>query len=117
MSMTQTHYSIVGYDLTNHETDKLKDWRWGAEGESYLENQEIGEIQLFNDPADGTHLYLGYILNLSDEYSSNDCSYNISELVDKEVLVRQHLDKLKQSGVIELFFEPEFKLIMFSEWL
>lgn len=117
MSMIQTYYSIVGYDLTDHETEKLKDWIWGAEGESYLQNQEIGEIQLFNDPADGTHLYLGYILSCNDEYFSNDCAYDINELVDKEALVRQHLDKLKQNGVIESFFEPKFKLIMFSECL
>lgn len=39
MSMESHYYVIAGYDLTDCETDKFKDWKWTEEGEDYINNQ------------------------------------------------------------------------------
>ena len=35
MSMEKTTYVILGYDFTNHKTEKYDEWKWSKEWEDY----------------------------------------------------------------------------------
>lgn len=55
MSVERNYYVIGGYDLTGFKTEKYDDWRWTEQGEEYTCSQINGEIQLFDDPMNGSH--------------------------------------------------------------
>ena len=84
MSVVSNYYVIAGYDLTGMETDKFDDWKWTDEGEKMICYQKKGYIQLFDDPMNGSHLYLGYILASGDEYGFKTAKINLNEVSRQE---------------------------------
>lgn len=115
MSIVKNYYVIAGYDLTGLKTEKFNNWRWAEDGEKYICYQSKGHIQLFDDPMDGSHLYLGYVLANGDEYEFNTVSVNPKNIEIYQNKVRSKLSELKDEGVIDFMFIPEFKLIIFEE--
>ena len=117
MSMNKKYYVIAGYDLTGYGTDKYNDWKWTEEGEKYTCNQIKGEIQLFDDPMDGAHLYLGYVLASGDKYDFATTSFELSDIENYSRNVNSELVKLCESGIIskDPHFHPKFKIIVFEE--
>ncbi len=117
MSVNKNYYVIAGYDVTGYETDKFDDWKWTEEGERYTCNQIKGEIQLFDDPMCGEHLYFGYILASGDEYEFETTIFNIEDIERQIPYVRNKLLQLQESGVIskDSHFKPELKIITFEE--
>lgn len=123
MSMEKSTYVILGYDLTNHETEKYDEWKWSKEWEDYTCNQVNGEIQLFDDCED--KLFLGYIFAVSGEYEHIDSIqysiHNFDEEEDRnfdeiEEEVLEKFSRLQEIGVIEDEdkFAPDYKLIIFD---
>lgn len=101
MSLYKNYYIIAGYDLTGHATEKYEDWRWTDEGEQYLCYQRKGNIQLFDDPANGDHLYLGYILAHGDQYEFRTTNIEINKIDNLHMITKAHLQKLIDLGVID----------------
>lgn len=118
MSVEKKYYVIAGYDLTGYETDKYEDWKWSEEGEEYTCNQIKGEIQLFDNPMSGSHLYFGYILASGDEYDFETASFELSDIEKHAKSVESELIKLQEIGVItkDPHFKPVFKIIAFEEY-
>lgn len=116
MSMEKSTYVILGYDLTDHKTEKYDEWQWSKEWEDYTCNQINGEIQLFDDCGD--NLFLGYILAYSEEYEHiNPIQYSIHDFeYEKKEAVIDKLSRLQEIGVIEDAdtFNPRYKLIIFD---
>ena len=117
MSMESHYYVIAGYDLTGNETDKFKDWKWSDDGEDYICNQCKGEIQFFDDPMSGSHLYFGYVLASGNEYSFDTEMFDVSDIEKCSGKVKAELVKLQELGVITKnpHFKPVFKIIVFEE--
>ena len=123
MSMGKSTYVILGYDFTNHETEKYDEWKWSKEWESYTCNQVSGEIQLFDDCED--KLFLGYILAMSGEYEHIDSiQYSIHHFDDAECRIFYEIEdkvlekcsRLQEIGVIEDEdrFAPDYRMIIFD---
>lgn len=116
MSMEKTTYVILGYDLTNHKTEKYDEWKWSKEWEDYTCNQVNGEIQLFDDCED--KLFLGYILAYTEGNEYIDpILYSIHDFeFEKKDMVIDKLSQLQEIGVIEddSIFNPQYKLIVFD---
>lgn len=100
MSLYKAYYIIAGYDLTAYITDKYSDWKWTDEGERYLCNQRNGNIQLFDDPCNGDHTYLGYILACGDQYEFKTQRISIHEINYEHPYVRTVLFNLVDIGII-----------------
>jgi len=118
MSVEKKYYVIVGYDLTGYETDKFDDWKYTEEGERYIYNHTKGEIQLFDDPMCGEHLYFGYILAFGDEYKFETTMFNNADISRQIPYVKNKLLQLQQEiGVIlkDPHFEPDMRIIVFEE--
>lgn len=117
MSVNKNYYVIAGYDLTGWDTDKFKDWEWTEEGEKYIYNHIKGEMQLFNDPMCGEHLYFGYILASGDEYEFETTAFNIKDIERQIPYIKNKLWQLQEIGVIskDPHFKPEMKIIAFEE--
>lgn len=123
MSMKKSTYVILGYDLTNHKTEKYDEWEWSKEWKDYTCNQVNGEIQLFDDCEN--KLFLGYILAYTegDEYI-DPILYSIHDFdeaedryfdeIEEEVL--EKFSRLQEIGVIEGEdkFAPDYKMIIFD---
>ena len=117
MSVERNYYVIAGYDLTDWNTDKYEDWKWTEEGENYTYNQVKGKIQFFDDPMNGTHLYLGYILAEIDMWNSETSMFDVDDIKNKKGQVEAELVKLRELGIIskDPKFIPEYKVIVFEE--
>lgn len=116
MNIDKNYYAIVGYDLTNYKTDKYDDWRWTEEGEKYTCNQKKGEIQLFDDPMNNSHLYLGYILAAGDEYDFKTSKFDIIELEQLQLKVEEELERLSVIGIIDIEYQNvDYEVIVFEE--
>jgi hypothetical protein len=115
--MVKNYYVIVGYDLTGYDTDKFYDWRWTEEGEEYFDNQVDDEIQLFDDPMNGEHLYLGYILASGDEYTFKTKYIQVGRIERVQENVKIELEKLQNLGVISIdsYSKPFYGMIAFEE--
>ena len=114
MSIEKNYYVIAGFDLTKHKTEKYEDWKWTDEGENFICYQSKGNIQLFDDPMNGEHLYLGYILANGDEYCFdttkfdmgivNEVRYDIGlklvDLIDLELIKRDCLLEIKYQVIV-----------------
>ena len=85
MSMYPTAYVIYGYDIEKYvDKQKLSDWQW-EDGEKYFVNQSAGHVQIFDDPASGNHIYLGYCIWAYEEFHDmGDIKISISELENKD---------------------------------
>lgn len=117
MSMERNYYVIAGYDLTGQETEKFCDWKYTEDGEKYFCYQFKEKIQLFDDPMDGSHLFLGYILAANDEYDFETTSFDLSDSTECSKCVYSELQKLQEMGVISkaTYSKPVFKVIVFEE--
>lgn len=100
MSINKKYYVIAGYDLTSLKTEKYKDWKWTDDGSYFTSYQTTGRIQLFDDPMDNMHLYLGYILACGDEYEFDTKKINLNEVARQEPYVREKLRQLIDNHVI-----------------
>lgn len=118
MSMESNYYVIAGYDLTGCETDKFDDWKLSDEGENYICNQCKGEIQFFDDPMSGSHLYFGYVLVSGNAYSFDTTFFDLSDVENCYGKVESELIKLQELGVIlkDSHIETKFNIIAFEEW-
>lgn len=119
MSIDKNYYVIVGYDLTGYKTDKYDDWKWTDEGEKYLCYQSVGYTQLFCDPMNGEHFYLGYILAKGDEYDFETTKINMWDLKYEEPYIMYTLKQLIDMGIVnkDIFISKKFKyeIIVFEE--
>lgn len=117
MSLFKNYYIIAGYDLTGYVTEKYEDWKWTDEGEQYICRQSKGNIQLFDDPCNGEHFYLGYILANGDQYEFKTTSIDLldinTHMVDNVMLA---LKTLSDIGVVDKkAAESLFKIFVFEE--
>lgn len=115
MSVDRNYYVIGGYDLTGFKTDKYDYWQWTGQGEEYTHNQTKGKIQLFDDPMDGSYLYLGYIFASGDDYDFDTACFSISDIEKCQDEVEAELLKLVDMGVILKPALAEFRIIAFEE--
>ena len=120
MSIVKNYYVIAGYDLTGLDTDKFNDWKWTEDGEKYICNQVKEEIQLFYDPINGEHLYLGYILACGDEYEFETTKIDIGTDINYvSKYVSETLHELQEIGVISKDYEHKnrlkYQIIIFEE--
>ena len=120
MSIVKNYYVIAGYDLTGLDTNKFNDWKWTEDGEKYTCNQVKEEIQLFYDPMNGEHLYLGYILACGDEYEFETTKIDIGTDINYvSKYVAEALRELQEIGVISKDYEykdrPKYQVIIFEE--
>ena len=118
MSINRNYYVIAGYDLTRFVTSKYDDWKWTEEGEMFTCNQSKGYIQLFDDPMDSSHLYLGYILGNGDEYEFDTTKINLNEVSRQEEYVLNKLRQLIDIGIVKNVFESQdlkYEIIVFEE--
>ena len=117
MSVDRNYYVIAGFDLTGYKTDEYDDWRWTKEAEQYTCNQRKGEIQLFDDPMGGYHLYFGYVLAAGDEYDFKTTKFptslpqSVAPTVGRELIDLQHAGAIKNSA----FSECPYGIIVFEE--
>ena len=117
MSIEKNYYVIAGCDLTGLETDKYEDWKWTDQGEEFLCSQTKGRIQLFDDPMDGSHLYLGYILANGDEYCFETTKFDVELISQVKDDVKNVLLKLIDLEVISVDHKsvPKYQMIVFEE--
>ena len=116
MSIEKNYYVIAGFDLTKYKTDKFDDWKWEDDGEKFTSYQRNGNIQLFDDPMSGSHLYLGYILGSGDEYEFRTVKTDTVEIESRYVEVKNTLNYLNHIGVINVeLSDIEYKVIVFEE--
>lgn len=120
MSIVKNYYVIAGYDLTGLDTDKFNEWKWTEDGEKYTCNQVKEEIQLFYDPMNGEHLYLGYILACGNEYEFETTKINIGTDINYvSQYASETLHELQEIGVISKDYEhkdrPKYQIIVFEE--
>ena len=118
MSLDKNYFVIAGYDLTEYRTEKYDDWKWTDEGEQYICYQSKGHIQLFDDPMDSNHLYLGYVLVHGDEYYMETTKLNVEDILSwmKNVTVNVKLRELIEIGVVASEAESaEYQFIIFEE--
>jgi hypothetical protein len=117
--MDSNYYVIAGYDLTGYETDKFEDWRWTDEGEEFFCYQSKGSIQLFDDPMNSNHLYLGYIFVDGNGYDFQTTKFDIIEAEAHSLNVNEKLRHLKDIGVISEDldeFAIVYQFIAFAEY-
>jgi hypothetical protein len=117
MSINTSYYVIAGYDLTDLETDKYRDWKWTDEGEQFLCNQVNGRVQLFDDPMSDRYLYLGKVLASGDEYYFGTTKFDVVDVQDAFDDVTCALVRLQGVGVITKDPKnvPVFQIIAFEE--
>ena len=118
MSINKNYYVIAGYDLSKFRSKIYEDWKWTDEGESLTCYQKKGYIQLFDDPMDGSHLYLGYILANGDEYDFTTAKINLNEVKRQEPYVCHKLKQLIDNNVIADAFiskDLKYEIIVFEE--
>lgn len=117
MSMTQKSYVIYGYDLTSYvDEEKLSDWKWG-DGEKYFNYQSPGYIQIFDDPASGEHVYLGYCIWYYEKYDDNgDAKIFLSDLNKPKSDFPYILKELVQNEIIKSDRICDPQIICFTEW-
>ena len=89
MSAVSNYYAIVGYDLTDCEADMFDEWIGTDVGEKYTNCQQKDKIQFFDDPADDTHLYFGYILACGNEYEMDAIEIDVEQIADKVDLAKK----------------------------
>lgn len=114
----KNYYVIAGYDLTGMTTDKYRDWKWTDEGEQYTCSQLKGNIQLFDNPMSGEHLYLGYILANGDEYDFDTVKFDIEVVNTFCQEVNNKLLELVNAEVVSneiLIKRPKYQVIVFEE--
>ena len=124
MSMWRYDFVIYGFDLSDIK-NSLNEWFHNTpEGEAcydQLLSEEVGKWSLFDDPADGNHFYLGYVLGKCIEYDgfTSPIIFDPYDLVHsvpnyhgipvelREMLVRKHNYNINSD---------DGRIIAFTEW-
>lgn len=118
MSMDKNYFIIAGYDLTEYRTEKYDDWKWTDDGEQYICYQSKGHVQLFDDPMDSNHLYLGYVLAQGDEYYMETTKLRANDILylPTKLAVDAKLGDLIEAGVVSPDAESVYyEVIIFEE--
>jgi hypothetical protein len=117
MSLYKNYYIIAGYDLSAYQTDKYEDWKWTDEGEQYICRHSKGNIQLFDDPCNGDHFYLGYVLVHGDQYEFNTTVIDLKDVPTHRADVEDVLFELYKIGVIDNYFDcvGQYNVFVFEE--
>ena len=120
MSLDKNYFVIAGFDLTdNIIPDKFQDWKeLSYLYENYVCFQRRGNIQLFDDPMDGEHLYIGYILADGDEYSVDTVKIGMNEIYNVRGDVEKVLLHFENIGIIKDAYElmcHGYQIIVFEE--
>lgn len=125
MGMYRYDYIVLGYDLMKYEReirkyfDRLEEEKKYCIIDDMYSQQSVGNVQLFDDPAGGSHLIYGLIVCACDEYDGFLKPTDLGNLL--EVKVKQdEVFKALQENFGEAFDCNEFKdnarLIAFTEW-
>lgn len=102
MSATREDYVILGFDFSPYREQIYTDeWRTNENIDKWECCQMKGNIQLFTDPMNGSHLYFGYILSAQNEYSDPETTK--INLMDEE---RIHMEKMCDK-VLNALYETE----------
>lgn len=123
MSMEYSYYVIIGYDITQMiiETEALSEWAF-EDGSKYFDYGFVNNVQIFNDPAENEHVYLGKIIWCAEEfnYQGNEIRDFDSNLMDKHDCekINEIFEALRVNGFvdIEARLDDKPKLICFVEW-
>lgn len=135
MSMTREDYVILGFDLSPYREQIYTDeWRTDENIDKWECCQTKGNIQLFTDHMNGSHLYFGYILSAQDEYDNpetmkisltDESMSRTEEIFDKVMdalmeskLISQLESKLISQSIQEVIAEHNvpFEVICFTEY-
>lgn len=115
MSIDKNYFVIAGYDLTRAKNDeRFNDWRWEDESEQWFN----GDIRLFHDPMDESHLFFGYVLVSGDEYDFPTRMFDCTNILDVRNDVDKALQELKNTGILNLenpLWISPYKIIVFEE--
>lgn len=117
MSLDVNFYMIAGYDLSEYRTDKYDEFIETNKYDELIAYQKEGNIQLFDDPMSGNHLYLGYIIGASDSIYG-DILFKIEDdaAFTWEDKVKEVRDELIKLGVIdELAAYDPYQIMTFNE--
>ena len=117
MSLDKNYFVIAGFDIKHYVTDEFDNWICTEESEKYHHFQSIGNIQLFDDPVSGDHLYFGWILATGDEYYLEDTKIEIRDLSGIGIEVSTELKKLFDQGIIKDYYNliDNYQIIVFEE--
>lgn len=120
MSLYKNYYIIAGYDLAPYKTDKYEDWKWTDEGEKYLCRKSKGNIQLFDDPCNGEHFFLGKVLFHGDQYEFNTEVIDLFDCTPGLIRCEKIMDELKKLydiGIISEYdkISSQFNVFVFEE--
>jgi len=118
MSVSVGFYTIAGYDLTNYKKDEYENFVYSKRYDELTDFQTKGNIQLFTDPMDGDHLFLGYVLSAIEDdemYGENITSIDVDEVMNKAEEVDKVLNELIEFGMINDNCHAAFKILSFTE--
>ena len=127
MSSEREDYIILGFDLSPYREQIYTDeWRTDENIDKWECCQTKGNIQLFTDHMNGSHLYFGYILSAQDEYGQPETTKIsltdermscIEEIFDKVLDVLME-SKLISQSIQEVIVEDriQFEVICFTEY-
>lgn len=117
MSVDRNYYAIVGYDITGCLTEKYEDWQYTDVGEEYCLNHVKDNIQIFDDPMCGNHVYFGYVLGNGDQFEFDPIEFDVYTICELQERVRDELMKLIELGIVDvdINYIPLYKVIVFEE--
>lgn len=116
MSSVRNDYVIVGYDFTQFKDDLYdEEWAENPDNEEYWCHHEKGNIQMFDDPMDGDHLYFGYIISANDEYDNTFTAIPLAELERQKPYIDSKLNNIGWN-ISDIIRESKYQLISFSEY-
>lgn len=124
MSMYRYDYIVLGYDLKKYEQeikryfDKLEEEDRDFIIDDMSLYQDVGNIQLFSDPAGAGHLIYGLVVCMCDEYDGYLKPVDLGSIDHAEK--QDEVFKKLQENFGEAFDCTEFKgnahMIVFTEW-
>lgn len=113
MSVNKNTYIICGYDLSNRYSEIMTEEL--CESQQYEEmvcNQRTGEIQFFDDPMYGDHLYVGFIIGGMGDDNGDDC---IKIGANNTRIMKDAVDNQLSAWGIQTGSAP-FELMVFNEF-
>ena len=127
MSMTGEDYIILGFDLSPYREQIYTDeWRTDENIDKWEYCQTKGNIQLFTDSMNRSHLYFGYILSAQDEFDKPEVKkicLRDEEIKNMEKTWEKVLDALNETRLIsesmmEIIAKDNipFEVICFTEY-
>ena len=123
MSMWRSDFVIWGYDLSD-EQDKILEWldetEEGRACYAELHTEKVGKWSLFDDPADGDHFFLGFLLGQCDEADGfvrpvKIDIYDLTHDLPNRTLLPRAFD-IELNDVAPWLCMDDGRLYVFSEW-